>query len=170
MDAMAGIGTEILILVVLLLINGVFVMSEMAVVSSRKARLQQQANEGNRRAGRALQLAQHPNNFLSTVQIGMTLVSVLLGALGGRAFSEPFAAVLKTWPSIAAYADSLAFGVVVVIITTLSLLVGELIPKRLALHSPERVAAIIAGPMLFLSRVFTPLVWVLGKITELALK
>ena len=167
---MSGIGTEILILVVLLLINGVFVMSEMAVVSSRKARLQQQANEGNRRAGRALQLAQHPNNFLSTVQIGITLVSVLLGALGGRAFSEPLAVALKTWPSIAAYADSLAFGVVVVIITTLSLLVGELIPKRLALHSPERVAAIIAGPMIFTSRVFTPLVWLLSKATGFALK
>src|SRR5512135_1976286 len=101
MDAMAGIGSEILILVMLLLVNGLFVMSEMAVVSSRKARLQQQANEGNRRAARALQLAQHPNNFLSTVQIGITLVSVLLGAVGGRAFSEPLAAVLKSWPPLA---------------------------------------------------------------------
>ena len=167
---MSGIGTEIVILVALLLINGAFVMSEMAVVSSRKARLQQQANEGNRRAARALQLAQQPNNFLSTVQIGITLVSVLLGAVGGRAFSEPLAAVLKRWPPVVGYADSLAFGIVVVLITTLSLLVGELIPKRLALHSPERVAAAMAGPMIFISRIFTPLVWLLGKVTGFALK
>ena len=167
---MSGIATEILALVLLLLINGVFVMSEMAVVSSRKARLQQQANEGNRRAARALTLAQQPNNFLSTVQIGITLVSVLLGAVGGRAFSAPLAAVLRNWPPIASYAESLAFGIVVVLITTLSLLIGELIPKRLALHSPERVAAVIAGPMMFISKVFRPLVWLLGKITGFAIE
>lgn len=166
---MAGIGTEILILVVLLLINGVFVMSEMAVVSSRKARLQQQANDGNKRAARALGLAQKPTSFLSTVQIGITLVGVLLGAVGGRAFSAPLAAVLSKWPALAGSANSLAFGIVIVIITLLSLIVGELIPKRLALHSPERVAAAMAGPMSFISRVFTPLVWLLGKTTELAL-
>ena len=167
---MSGIGTEILILVLLLLINGVFVMSEMAIVSSRKARLQQQANEGNKGAGRALALAQAPTPFLSTVQIGITLISVLLGALGGTAFSRPLAAAFKSWPAVAQYADSLAFGIVVALITSLSLLVGELIPKRLALHNPERIAASIAGPMLFLSRLFKPLVWLLGKLTELGLK
>ncbi|HTP02232.1 MAG TPA: hemolysin family protein [Anaerolineales bacterium] len=167
---MTGIGTEILILVLLLLINGLFVMSEMAVVSSRKARLQQQANEGNRRAARALQLAQHPTTFLSTVQVGITLISILLGAVGGRALSEPLAAALKQWPAVAPYADSLAFGIVIVLITTLSLLVGELIPKRLALHNPERIAADMAGPMLFVARIFTPLVWLLGRITDFALK
>jgi putative hemolysin len=167
---MAGIGTEILILVLLLLINGLFVISEMAVVSSRKARLQQQANQGDRRAARALQLAQQPNNFLSTVQIGITLISILLGAVGGNAFAEPLAAALKTWAPIAAYADSLAFGIVVALVTTLSLLVGELIPKRLALHSPERVAASIAGPMTFLSKIFTPLVWLLSHATDFALR
>ncbi len=167
---MAGIGSELIIIAVLLLINGVFVMSEMAVVSSRKARLQQQANEGNKRAGAALDLAQRPTPFLSTVQIGITLVSVLLGAIGGSSISAPLAAVLKTWPAVAPYADSLAFGIVIVLITTLTLLIGELIPKRLALHQPERIAAVIAGPMMFISRVFTPLVWALGKITELALE
>ncbi len=166
---MSGIGTEILILVVLLLINGVFVMSEMAVVSSRKARLQQQANEGNRRAGRALDLAQNPTAFLSTVQIGITLVSVLLGAVGGRALAAPLAGTLQKWPAVARYAESIAFGVVVVLITTLSLLIGELIPKRLALHDPERIAAQLAGPMMFISKLFKPLVWLLGKTTEFAL-
>ena len=165
---MTGIGTEIIILVVLLLINGVFVMSEMAVISSRKARLQQQANEGNKGAGRALALAQKPTPFLSTVQIGITLVSVLLGAVGGRAFAAPLAVALKSWPAMAGYADSLAFGIVIVLITTLSLLIGELIPKRLALHNPEQIAASIAGPMLFISRLFKPLVWMLGKATEFA--
>jgi putative hemolysin len=167
---MPGIGTEILILVILLLLNGLFVMSEMAVVSSRKARLQQQSIEGDKRAGRALKLAQHPTAFLSTVQIGITLIGVLLGAVGGKTLSTPLAALLSTWPAVAGYAESLAFGIVVVIITSLSLVVGELIPKRLALHSPERVASSIAGPMHFLSRVFTPLVWALGKITDAAIK
>src|SRR5512140_2959858 len=105
---MASFGTEIIILVLLLFINGLFVMSEMAVVSSRKARLQQQANEGNKRAARALGLAQHPNHFLSTVQIGVTLISVLLGAVGGKELSIPFAAWLKNWPALASSADSLA--------------------------------------------------------------
>ncbi len=167
---MSSIGTEILVLVLLLLLNGLFVMSEMAVVSSRKARLQQQANEGNKAAGRALNLAQDPAEFLSTVQIGITLISILLGAIGGSAFSAPLAGLLKGWPAVAAYANSLAFGIVVALITTLSLLVGELIPKRLALHSPERISAAIAGPMLFLSRLFTPAVWLLGKATEFALE
>ncbi len=167
---MSGIATEILILVLLLLLNGLFVMSEMAVVSSRKARLQQQANEGNRRAGAALDLAQNPGEFLSTVQIGITLVSVLLGAIGGSAFSAPLAFLLRQWPTISPYADSLAFGVVVVLITSLTLIVGELIPKRLALHQPERIAAAIAGPMSFVSKVFTPLVWLLGKVTEFVLE
>ncbi len=170
MEPMAGIGTEILILVVLLLVNGAFVMSEMAVVSSRKARLQQQANQGNRRAARALQLAQQPTNFLSTVQIGITLVSVLLGAVGGRAFAAPLAASLKAWAPAAPYADSLAFGIIVVLITTLSLILGELVPKRLALHNPERVAAAIAGPMMFISKIFTPLVWLLGRTTGFVLE
>jgi putative hemolysin len=167
---MTGTGTEILILVVLLLLNGLFVMSEMAVVSSRKARLQQQANEGNRRAARALELAQNPTPFLSTVQIGITLVGVLLGAIGARALSEPLAAFLKNWPAVAPYADSLAFGIVVVIITALTLLVGELVPKRLALHNPEQIAAGVAGPMIFISKLFRPLVWLLGKASDFALK
>ena len=167
---MPGIGTEIIIIAILLLINGLFVMSEMAVVSSRKARLQQQANQGNKRAAAALNLAQRPTPFLSTVQIGITLVSVLLGAIGGSSISAPLAALLKRWPAIAGYADSLAFGIVIVLITTLTLILGELIPKRLALHQPERIAASIAGPMMFISRVFTPLVWVLGKITEFSLQ
>jgi putative hemolysin len=167
---MSAAITEIAILAFLLLLNGLFVMSEMAVVSSRKARLQQLANEGNKAAGRALHLAQDPAVFLSTVQIGITLVSVLLGAIGGSAFSAPLARLLKNWSVFHAYGDSLAFGLVIVLITGLMLLVGELVPKRLALHQPERIAAAISGPMLFVSKVFTPLVWVFGKMTAYMLK
>lgn len=145
-------------------------MSEMAVISSRKARLQQLANEGNKRASAALELAQNPTTFLSTVQIGITLVSVLLGALGGSAFSAPLAALFQRWSPISPYANTLAFGIVVVLITGLTLSVGELIPKRLALHQPERIAAAISGPMSTVSKLFTPLVWLLGRITEFALE
>jgi putative hemolysin len=167
---MPGIGTEILIVVLLLLLNGLFVMSEMAVVSARKARLQQQANEGNKRAETALSLAQNPTAFLSTIQIGISLISVLMGAIGGSVFAAPLASLLKGWPALAPYADSLAFVIIVVLIAILFLLVGELIPKRLALHSPERIAAALSGPMVFLSRVFTPAVWLLEKATEFALE
>src|SRR6266849_2644207 len=101
---MTAIATEILILVLLILLNGLFVMAEMAVVSARKARLQQQANEGNKRAKAALDLAQNPSLFLSTVQIGITLISILLGALGGPALSRPLAELLKQWPLVNRYA------------------------------------------------------------------
>jgi putative hemolysin len=167
---MSGVVSEILIILLLLLLNGLFVMSEMAVVSSRKARLQQQANEGNRQAGRALKLAQNPGTFLSTVQIGITLISVLLGAVGGSVLAAPLADMFRAFPITEPSAHALAFGLIVVLITTLTLLVGELVPKRIALHEPERIAAAISGPMSFISRVFTPLVWLFSKGTELLLK
>ncbi len=167
---MPGVLTEIVILLLLLLLNGVFVMSEMAVVSSRKARLQQQANEGNKRAGWALQLAQNPAKFLSTVQIGITLIGILLGALGGSALAAPLADVLRAIPLTEPSAHALAFGLIVVLITALTLLIGELLPKRIALHQPERIAAAISGPMSFIAKVFTPLVWLFTHGTELLLR
>lgn len=167
---MSGIILEVLILIFLLLINGIFVMSEMAVVSSRKARLQQLANEGNKRAQAALELAQNPTIFLSTVQIGITLIGILLGAVGGPAFSVPLAELFNRWPAISLYANTLAIAIVVILITSLTLVIGELIPKRLALHQPERIAAAISGPMASVSKLFTPLVWLLGKITNFALE
>jgi putative hemolysin len=167
---MFSIANEIVILVLLLVVNGIFVLAEIAVISSRKTRLQQQANEGNKQAGAALELAQNPNDFLSTVQIGITLINILLGAVSASTFSTPLAQLLQRWPLISAYANSVATASVVILITVLSLLVGELIPKRLALHRPERIAAAMAAPMAFVSRLFTPLVWLLGKATDLALK
>ncbi len=167
---MPGLIDKLLIFLLLLVINGLFVMSEMAVVASRKARLQQQSNEGNRPAGHALDLAQNPAVFLSTVQIGITLISILLGAVGGSAFSTPLADWFRTLPGISAYAGPLAFSLIIVLITTLTLLVGELVPKRVALHQPEKIAAAISGPMSVVSKLFTPLVWVLGKMTEFVLQ
>ncbi|HEY9153237.1 MAG TPA: hemolysin family protein [Anaerolineales bacterium] len=167
---MSNFGIEILVLLLLILLNSLFVISEMAVVSARKARLQQQANEGNRRAATALSLAQNPNTFLSTVQIGITLISILLGALSGPTFSAPLASLLERWPLLGPYADSLALGIVVIIVTALSLVLGELVPKRIALHEPEKIAASISGTMIFVSKLFSPLVWLLGRTTDFVLQ
>jgi len=167
---MSGGLTETLLIAVLLLLNGLFVMSEMAVVSSRKARLQQMGNEGKKSALRALHLAQNPGTFLSTVQMGITLIGIIMGALGGATLSAPLAELFRHWRLSAAYADTLAFVIIVVLITALTLLLGELVPKRVALNNPEPIAAAISGPMTLLSQVFRPLVWLLGKSTDAILK
>ena len=167
---MSGVVTDILVVFVLLILNGLFVMSEMAVVSSRKARLQQLGNEGHKSALRALALAQNPRKFLSTVQVGITLIGILLGAVGGTALAEPLAGVFRFWSVSRPYAESLAFGLIIIVITVLTLVIGELAPKRIALHNPERIASTIAGPMLVLSRVFQPVVWLLGHGTDLVLR
>ena len=167
---MSSIPTKILLLLLLLILNGAFVLAEIAVISSRKARLQQQANEGNRRAGAALVLAKAPNDFLATVQLGVTLINILIGAISESTFSASLTGLLSRWSLTYPSARSLATVIVVILITALTLLVGELIPKRLALHGPERAAAVMAGPMAFLARLFGPLVWLLGRITDLTLK
>jgi putative hemolysin len=163
---MASIGTEVLIVLLLLVVNGVFAMSEIAVVSSRKARLQQRAEGGNAGARRALDLAEKPERFLATVQVGITLVGTLAGAFGGAAIAEPLADSLEQNAALAPYADAMAFGIVVVAITYFSLIIGELVPKQIGLNHPERVAAAIAGPMYMLSRVAAPLVWLLTSSTQ----
>ncbi len=167
---MSTFAFQILIILFLLLLNGLFVMSEMAVVSARKARLQQLTNGGDKHAANALKLAQNPNIFLSTIQIGITLISILMGAFSGSAFSAPLAGLLKLWSVLAPYADSIAFTVIIIVITAMSLLIGELVPKRLALHQPEKVAASLSGLMLFISWLFRPLVWLLARSTDFVLK
>jgi putative hemolysin len=165
-----NIGTEILIIFFLILLNGVFALAEIAVVSSRKARLQQHVNEGKRGAATALALAEHPNLFISTTQIGMTLIGVLAGAFGGATIADALAVQFDYVPVLAPYAHTLALGIVVLVITVFSLLLGELVPKRLALHDPERIAAAVAGPMLLLSRIFSPLVRLMSGITDAILR
>jgi putative hemolysin len=163
-------GTEVLIVLLLLVANGVFAMSEIAVVSARKSRLQQRAEDGDAAAGRALHLAEHPERFLATVQVGITLVATLAGAFGGAAIAEPLAAYLARFPRIAEYAQPIALGLVVLAITYASLIIGELVPKQIGLNHPERIAAAVAGPMDMLSRVARPLVWLLTGSTRLVLR
>ena len=165
-----NITSEIIIIVVVILINAIFVLSEMSVASSRKARLQQRLNEGDKRAETALDLIENPNLFLATVQIGITLVGVFVGAIGGAALSQPVSTLLRRIPLLADYAESLALAIVVVGITFLTIILGELVPKRVALHNPELIASTLAGPMVLVSKIFAPFVWLLGKITDFVLK
>jgi putative hemolysin len=161
---------EILILILLFMLNGLFSMSEIAVVSARKARLQQLANEGNHRAASALALARQPSNFLSTIQIGITVIGIFSGAYGEATLARSLSETLASVPVLAAYSDALAFAIVVVAIAYFSLIIGELVPKRLALHNPELIAAMTAAPMQFLSKVAYPLVRVLSGTTDLVLR
>jgi putative hemolysin len=166
---MSHVSYELIIIVLLVVVNGIFAMSEVALLSARKSRLQHLADRGNTKAKRALELLQDPNNFLSTVQVGVTLVGVLSGAFGGATLAEQIGAFLKRYPSLAAYSDSIGIGVVVILITYLSLVIGELVPKRLALHSPERVAAAVASLMSLISRIGAPLVGLLSASTNAVL-
>ena len=161
---------EVLIILLLILLNGVFAMSEMAIVSARKARLQQLASQGNAKAYTALELASAPNVFLSTVQIGITLVGVLAGAFGEATVAKKVAGWLSQIQWLAPYSEGAGLGLVVIGITYLSLVIGELVPKRLALHSPERIASEVAIPMRVLSRIGYPLVRLLGASTDAVLK
>jgi putative hemolysin len=151
-------GIEIGIVLLLIVLNGVFAMSELSVVSSRESRLQQRLDQGKRGAGAALELAADPNRFLSTVQIGITLIGVGTGAFGGATLSGRFAGVLAHIPGLEPYSLQVAALVVVVFITYLSLIIGELVPKRLALQNPEGMACLVAPAMRTLSRLTAPIV------------
>jgi putative hemolysin len=161
---------EIVIILALTLLNGVFAMSELAVVSSRKARLQGMADQGVRGAKGALRLIDNPGRFLSTVQIGITMVGVIAGAYGGATLGGRFGSWLDTFPALSGHGQTIGVGSVIVVITYLSIVLGELIPKRIALLAPERIASIIAGPMRTLSRIAAPFVWLLGASTDLLLR
>jgi putative hemolysin len=163
---MSAITFEILFILLLLVANGVFAMSELAVVSSRKARLQRMAEAGDARARAALELANAPDSFLSTIQIGITLVGILAGAFGGATIAEQLGAQISRVPALAEYGEAIGLVLVVLAITYLSLVVSELVPKRLALNNPERVARAVAGPMGKLSRVASPFVRVLSVSTS----
>ena len=162
--------TEILIIFVLLLANGVFAMAEIAVVSSRKARLKALAAGGSPKAQAALALAQEPTRFLSTVQIGITLVGIMAGAFGGATLSEKLAVWLTQFSAVAPYSKILAMLIVVGAITYFSLIIGELAPKRIALTNPEARAMLVAKPMTVLSKIASPLVWFLTVSTNVLLK
>jgi putative hemolysin len=159
-------GWEILIIFLLILLNGIFALSEISVVSSKKPRLQQRANEGDIRAKHALDLASNPSSFLSTVQVGITLIGILAGAVGGATLGDHLTPVIAQIPFLEPYASSLALFIVVLLITYFSIVLGEIVPKRIGLQNPERLAAALSGPMLIVSRIFKPLVWFLTKSSD----
>jgi len=165
-----GMSTEILLIILLALFNGVLAMAEIALVSARKVRLRQRAQEGDRGAQAALELAGSPGRFLSTVQIGITLVGILAGAFGGATLAEEMAAWFARLPLLAPYNEALGLGVVVIGITYLSLILGELVPKQLALNAPEKISALLARPLRLLSKVSAPAVFLLDGSSRLILR
>src|SRR5205807_9543834 len=145
---MISVATIELVIVILLIIaNGVFAMSETAFVSARKVRLQQWASEGNVKAAAALALVNSPNRLLSTVQLGITLIGILAGAFGGASIAGALAVYLHAISWLAPYSSAIALALVVLCITYLSLVIGELVPKRIALNNPERIATFMVTPM-----------------------
>jgi putative hemolysin len=161
---------DLTVVLVLTIANGIFSMSEMAIVSSRKVRLQELAERGNPNAKAALTLANSPNRFLSTVQVGITLITILTGVLGGATLSEPLAREIAKIPQLAASSGAIASSLVVIAITYLSLIIGELVPKRLALNSPEKVAMAVAIPMRLMEKVTAPIVSLLSFSSDLLLR
>ena len=167
---MGNIGLEVSLIFILVLANGVFAMAELAVVSARKARLRQRSEEGNRGATVALELASNPHDFLSTVQVGITLIGTLAGAFGGATIAGKLAVYLQQFPQVAAYAETISITVVVLIISYLSLILGELVPKNLALSNPEAIASALAPPMRWLAKLGSPAVRFLTFSTKVVMK
>ena len=162
--------TDLLLVLVLILLNGVFAMSEIAIVSSRRARLMQLAESGRSGAGVALTLASEPTRFLSSVQVGITGIGILNGAIGGAAIAGRLQVALAPLPVVGVYAETLSLVVMVVALTYVSLILGELVPKRLALTRPELIASIIARPMSVLASIGRPVVSLLSVSTDTILR
>ena len=161
---------DVLIVVILILLNGVFSMSEIAVISSRKANLKNEAKRGNKSAQKALELANNPDNFLSTVQVGITLIGILTGWFSGNLFAEEFSKILTDWGISPDYSQHIAQIIIVIAVTYLTIIFGELVPKRIGLNSAEKIAKTIAQPLNLLSIVAKPFVWILSKSTIFILK
>jgi putative hemolysin len=161
---------ELLILAGLIILNGLFSMSEIALVSARKARLEGQANKGDKNAREALELSNHPDKFLSTVQIGITLIGIMTGLYSGEKLKGDFIAFFNKYPATADYSSGLATTIVVIIITYFSLVFGELVPKRIGLSRPEGIAKAMARPMHWISIITYPFIWLLTKSTYLIIK
>jgi len=158
---------DVLLLAALILLNGVLAMSELAIVSSREARLKAMARSGSRGAQCALDLAAQPGRFLSTVQSGITLIAIFAGAFSGATLGEPVAQRLELVGLQAKTAQSLGFGIVIVVTTFVSLVIGEIVPKQVALRSPEPIAVAMSRPMRWLSRITAPFVWLLERSSAL---
>lgn len=165
-----AIGLEILLILLLVVLNGLFAMSELAIVSSRRSRLGALVRRGHPGALAAQTLADNPQRFLPTVQVGITLVGVLAGAFGGARLSQTLGAWLSEIPFIGSMGQEVAFGLVVVAITYLSLILGELVPKQIALRNPERVAVLVSRPLSTLARFSAPIIWLLSNSSAIVLR
>ena len=162
--------TEVFILLALILVNGLFVMSEIALVSARKGRLEGMGNKGDLKAKAALYLTENPDKFLSTAQIGITLISILTGVYAGEKLSNQLKPVLQNIKLFQPYANTMSTVVIVVLVTFFSIILGELVPKRIGLIRAEKIARLVAGPMNLLSLIAHPIVWLLNNITNIIFK
>lgn len=154
---------EIIIIIILILVNGFLSMSEMAVVSARRTKLETDAKKGSKSAKSALELADNPDNFLSTLQIGITLIGILTGLFSGEAFAADLSVYVEKISFLEPYAYGISKAVIVILVTYLTLVIGELVPKRLGMAKAESIAKFIARPMMMLSKIAYPLVWILAK-------
>jgi len=161
---------EILIIIGLILVNGLFSMAEIALVSARKARLESQASKGDEKARLALDLANHPDTFLSTVQIGITLIGILTGIYSGQKITGDIKIWLEQFPALVKYSSGISTTIVVICVTYLSLVLGELLPKRIGLNNPEKIAKNVAKPMRVVSWLTHPFIWLLTKSTNIIVK
>lgn len=161
---------EILIIGILILLNGIFSMSEIALVSSSRFKLERSAKRGHAGARKAVALAENPNTFLSTVQIGITLIGILTGIYSGDKITDDLDRLVSRVDFLEPYSDSLSVGLVVVILTYFSIVFGELLPKRIGLAFPEKVASLVATPMQIISQVTKPFIWLLAKTNDACLK
>ncbi len=161
---------EILIILFLILLNGIFSMSEIALISARKNRLESAAKKGNQSAQAALDLSNSPNKFLSTIQIGITLIGILTGIFSGAKITDDVQLFITGFDILKPYANSIAVGIVVVVLTFFSLVLGELLPKRIGLNHPEAIAKAVAIPMKMISIATAPFIWLLTISTEFLLK
>ncbi|RAJ02622.1 putative hemolysin [Chitinophaga skermanii] len=161
---------EVVIILILILLNGIFSMSEIALVSARKVRLENAANKGDEKAKTALKLANNPDTFLSTVQIGITLIGILTGVYSGEKLKVDIQDFVSQFEVLRPYSSAVATSLIVIVITYLSLVLGELVPKRIGLANPETIAKNVAGPMHFLSRVTFPFIWLLSISTNFLVK
>ncbi len=161
---------EILILLSLIFVNALFVMSEIALISARRTRMESLANKGDEKAKTALLLIDNPERFLSTAQIGMTLIAILTGVYSGEKFGAELKPYIENIPSLKEYAGTISTSIVVVCVTFLSIIFGELMPKKLGLIQSEKIARAVAGPMNFISSIVYPFVWLLSGITNLIFK
>lgn len=161
---------EVIIITLLIILNGVLSMSEMSVVSAKRSKLKIDAKKGSKSAQRAIDLSEKPDNFLSTVQVGITLIGILTGLLSGEAFTADLAQVLAKIPVLEPYAMGVAETIIVILVTYFTLILGELVPKRIGMIKADSIAKSIALPMMYLSKLTYPIVWILAKSTNLLVK